>query len=152
MNNKWWYAICAILIMVADRVTKCMALAWCQEHCPITQLLSFEVGYNRGVTWGLLYSHNSLVFVLVSAMIILITTGVAWYAYEQYKQGHSFIGETLIVSGSLSNIMDRFWYGGVVDFIEISYDTWVWPSFNIADICIVFGIAIMLISHIRKGD
>lgn len=152
MNNKWWYGICAILIILADRITKCMALAWWTERYPINQYLSFEVGYNRGVTWGLLYSHNSLVFVLVSAMIILITSGVVWYAYDQYRQGQSFIGETLVVSGSLSNIFDRFWYGGVVDFIELSYGRWIWPSFNIADMCIVFGIAIMLISHIKKGD
>jgi signal peptidase II len=85
-------------------------------------------------------------------MIMAITAGVAWYAYEQYKEGHNVVGETLVVAGSVSNIIDRFWYGGVVDFIEFSYGTWIWPSFNIADMCIVFGIAIMLISHIKKGD
>jgi signal peptidase II len=152
MNRTWWYVIGAALVMILDRITKCLALASCVERCTINQILAFEVGYNRGVTWGLLYSHNSIVFVLVSGMIMAITAGVAWYAYEQYKEGHNFIGETLVVAGSVSNIIDRFWYGGVVDFIEFSYGTWIWPSFNIADMCIVFGIAIMLISHIKKGD
>jgi len=152
MNRKYWYALGGLLIMVADRITKCIALAVCSGRCTINQFLAFEVGYNRGMTWGLLYSHKPIVFMLVSFMIMVITGGVLWYGYDQYKRGYSIIGETLVVAGSISNIMDRFWYGGVVDYIELSYGAWIWPSFNVADMCIVLGILIMLISHTNRGD
>lgn len=137
-------------VILFDRITKWWALKNCMERCEINPYLAFEVGYNRGVTWGLLYSHSTIVFVLVTTMIIAITAWVCWYAYHERKQGNAIIGEMLVISGSLSNIFDRFWYGGVVDFIELSYGKWLWPSFNIADVAIVCGVVIMLYCHIQK--
>jgi len=150
MRSVWYFIIGTILFCV-DRITKFWAVNVCLSPCIVNQFLSLQVGYNRGVTWGFLHSHNPLAFVLVTTVISMVTVGVASYAYQQYKQGDLIIGETLVITGSLSNIVDRLWYGGVVDFIEVSYGEWVWPSFNIADAGIVVGVFIMLIMHHKKG-
>lgn len=146
------YGLLGLIVMLVDRLTKLEALLCCMERFKVNSLLAFEVGYNRGITWGFFYSQSSLVFTFVTVLIMAITTGVIWYAYDQYKLNQPIIGETLVIAGSLSNIFDRFWYGGVVDFIELSYGNWIWPSFNVADVAIVGGVLIMLISHIKKGN
>ena len=56
-----------------------------------------------------------------------------------------FVGPVFILSGAISNIIDRFYFGCVVDFIDLKF----WPIFNLADIFIVFG-AIILILQIKK--
>lgn len=147
-----WYGLLGVSVFLIDRFTKMEALLFCNDRCFINQYISFEVGYNRGVTWGFFYSQSTIGFALVTALIIGITVGVIWYAWDQYKHNKSIIGESLILAGSLSNIIDRFVYGGVVDFIELSYGNWIWPSFNIADMAIVLGVLIMLVSHIKKGS
>lgn len=62
------------------------------------------------------------------------------YALSKNK----LVGLIAIIAGSLSNIVDRFIYGGVIDFIELSYNQWIWPVFNVADVAIVCGIGLIL--------
>ena len=54
------------------------------------------------------------------------------------------LAEVAVIAGASSNIIDRFWYGGVVDFILLEYEQWSWPLFNVADIVIVGGIIVMV--------
>ena len=50
----------------------------------------------------------------------------------------------LVIGGALSNVIDRLIYGAVVDFIDIHAFGWHWPAFNIADMAIFFGTAVLL--------
>lgn len=152
MNKSWWYLLGTIGIFLADRITKYFVLCSCMERCIINPILSFEVGFNRGITWGFFYSDSTFVFSFITAVIILVTCAVAWYATVRYRADYPIIGECFIVAGSLSNIVDRFVYGGVVDFIELSYNGWMWPSFNIADMFIVSGIIVMMYEHVKEGS
>jgi signal peptidase II len=47
----------------------------------------------------------------------------------------------LIITGAFSNLLDRLFYGGVIDFIVVWFGDWSWPAFNIADAAILLGIA-----------
>lgn len=58
---------------------------------------------------------------------------------------HDILYITLIMSGAISNIIDRLYYGCITDFIDLR----VWPVFNLADIYITIG-AIMIIYQILK--
>jgi len=84
-------------------------------------------------------------------MVIAITIGLSYYAYKRYVAGETIYGEVMVVAGSCSNILDRFVYGGVIDFIEVSYGQWMWPSFNFADASIVIGVGIMMMKHYKEG-
>jgi len=81
----------------------------------------------------------------VSIFISLITLFILVYSYKRYKKGHSIVGETLVLAGSISNILDRIMYGGVIDFIVVSFGSYSWPVFNIADIAIVIGAFIICV-------
>ena len=51
----------------------------------------------------------------------------------------------LIVAGAIGNIIDMFYYGHVIDFLDVYYGTWHWPAFNIADSAITLGVVLMLV-------
>jgi signal peptidase II len=51
----------------------------------------------------------------------------------------------LILGGALGNLVDRLLYGHVIDFIDLYYGDWHWPTFNIADSAITLGAALLLL-------
>ena len=142
--KKFIYAFAALGVVIIDQVTKYYALVLCDHRCTINQYLSFDISFNRGISWGMLHSSNDTVFALVTMVITLCTLFLARFALWRYKKGMLILGEVLVVAGSFSNLIDRAWYHGVVDFIELSYRDWVWPLFNMADCAIVLGVVIMV--------
>lgn len=141
---KLAYALLAVIIFITDRLTKLAALAWCAQPCIINQYLSFEVMFNRGVSWGMFHAASDIIFFLVSCTIGTITAFLCWHAYEVYKAGRSIIGHVCIIAGSCANLIDRILHGGVIDFIILSYKNYSWPVFNIADAAIVCGVAVLI--------
>jgi signal peptidase II len=146
--NKKLYFFLAFAIFILDRVTKLAALAWCMEFpCTINQFLSFEVVFNRGISWGIFHSQSDILFYIVTAIIAIITALLCGYAYQRYMQGNSIVAEVCIIAGSCCNLIDRVIYGGVIDFILLSYGTVSWPVFNIADAMIVFGVGLFIFRY-----
>lgn len=129
-------------ILVIDRITKLMALHLPEPH-KITSFLSYELVLNRGISWGILHSTSSLTFILISSIIGLIIVGIAAHAYLRLSAGHWIWAEALIISGAVGNMIDRLVYGGVVDFIHLSYGSWSFPVFNIADVAVVTGVLML---------
>jgi signal peptidase II len=148
------YGVGSLLLVITDQVTKAIALAYWQHEQVVTPFLSFCVTLNRGISWGLIASAetSTFMFLAVSLCIILLTFGLAIYARNHYLEGHSIIGEALIIAGSISNIIDRYIHKGVVDFIVVHWESYVWPVFNLADMAIVCGVAIMAVSSLTRNE
>jgi signal peptidase II len=59
----------------------------------------------------------------------------------------------LVVSGALGNMIDRVRLGYVVDFIHFHvYDSFEWPTFNVADSTITVGVALLLLDGMRRVE
>ncbi len=131
-------------ILVIDRFFKFIALALCQEPCEFTSFFSCSLSFNRGVSWGLFSTEHIygtiLLFCVISSLIAFLT----WLAYQRIRANQSAIAEVIIIAGALGNLIDRLLYGAVVDFVSIHYQTWYFPTFNIADIAITVGVGILL--------
>jgi len=139
-----WYWLSTLVTFGLDRVTKWYALKQFVEPVIINKFLTFELIYNRGISWGMLHSPDAMLFSLVTTFIVLIIGCLAWYTYTRWTQNQCIIGELLTLTGAVSNVVDRIAYGGVVDFIRIGYGNLIFPYFNIADVCIVGGVALMV--------
>lgn len=137
------YALGAIIIMSVDRITKLVALQLQTSH-KVLPFLSYELVLNRGISWGMLHSTSPIIFFGVTSVIAIIIVGIVWHAIIRLHAGHWVWAEVCIISGAVSNLIDRFVYGGVVDFIHLSYAEWSFPVFNIADIAVVIGVALLL--------
>lgn len=141
------HAHLAVMILFFDRVSKMIALRDCVTEQKITSFLSCALTFNRGISWGMLHDANTWVFVLVTVLIACVTAFIAYLTLTRLQKGLWSIGYVCVVAGSLSNLVDRVMYGAVVDFISFSFAGWHFPVFNIADICIVLGIAGMVIQN-----
>ena len=144
MNKNFKYFILFFFIFILDRITKLAALMYFKAPFFINQYLSLELVFNRGVSWGMFHDTSQALFILVSGIIFFITLFLCWHAYVLYKKGISIIGHICIIAGSSSNLIDRIVYGGVIDFIILSYGAYSWPVFNIADMAIVCGVGLLI--------
>jgi signal peptidase II len=128
------YFLLFLLVFLVDVITKFLVMTFCPG----------EVALNKGISWSLL--HSSVPFISWF-VIILVTTFISFFAFytvRQAQRGNALWGETLVLAGAISNLLDRLVYGGVVDFIQIGFCGYSWPIFNVADLAIVTGASIML--------
>lgn len=101
---------------------------------------------NTGIAFGIDVGN---MWTIVISNILLI--GIIIYAAKkelQLKKPLTQFFLALILGGGIGNLIDRIFRGSVTDFISI----WIYPSFNIADICISVGILgiIIFFNKVRK--
>ncbi len=144
-----WYGLVFMITFLGDRITKYGALNYCAEPVKVNEYLSFNLVFNRGVSWGWLHSDDTSTFILVTLMILALTGALIAYAISQWRASAFIMGEVLVISGGISNLIDRLVYHGVIDFIAVACPYWQSPIFNVADVCIVIGVGIMVIVGLR---
>ena len=144
------YGALFFLLFCIDRITKYLITAYEIKVYRVTPFLTFDLAFNRGVSWGMLSSSETLPFVGVTVVVSSVIALLIRHTLQQVRYGIPVIGEVMVLAGATSNIVDRFVYGGVIDFIRLCAGQYCWPSFNVADSCIVLGVMIMIITMYRK--
>jgi signal peptidase II len=127
-----------LVLLAADQISKLAVRRWLDPH-ELIQLLPFfrlEHVQNRGIAFGMLDGHGILI-VIVSVAIVLLLTIATLMAGNDRRLVWPL---ALLVAGSAGNLFDRIVNGSVTDFLHIQY----WPAFNLADICIVAGVALLV--------
>lgn len=114
------------------------------EYFIFGDFLKLKLTVNSGVAFGLGLDYSLIVLMYCIIIPILI-----FILFNQYKQKKYFniFGLTFIILGALSNLIDRIFFGAVIDYIDLKY----YSVFNLADVMIVFGVIIMIIVELR-GD
>lgn len=99
---------------------------------------------NTGAAFGMFKTLGSTFFIILSvfAMIFII--------HLLEKRTYNTFGLSLILGGALGNLIDRVFYGKVVDFIDFSIGSFHWPAFNVADSSLTIGIAVILVAYLFK--
>lgn len=134
-------AATAAVVVAVDWATKTLAALTLDDRViEIGSVLTLRLGHNPGVAFGL---GNQLPGALVIAATALVTAMVAMSALRG-----SFgppLAAGLVVGGAVANLGDRLLGGSVVDFLDLGW----WPSFNVADIGITSGVALVLLAALR---
>lgn len=98
---------------------------------------------NRGAAWGI---GDNFPIVLLWIRIFL-ASGLVWYLRKltiEKAPWHIWLAFVLLTSGALSNILDFFFYGHVIDMIHVVVGNYDFPTFNVADSTIFLGIVLLL--------
>jgi signal peptidase II len=149
------YAWIPFVVVGIDLLTKWLVqthLEWRQQVTIIPNFLFVTLEYNLGAAWSLGYGLRWL-WITVS---VVLSAGLTFYFVKQFKKLTTIyrIVLTLMIGGAVGNMIDRCFYweklvgfDGVIDWISfyLGYKIGYFPTFNVADSCLVIGVIIMII-------
>lgn len=146
----------AVVVLVGDQVTKALVENSIPEHAQIPILPSFFNlihTKNAGAAFGLFSDSpapwKTALLIIVSGGLLLTVVGIVWRSRQLHWE--TGVGLALILGGALSNLLDRIRAGRVVDFLDVYFRNYHWPTFNLADSAIVVG-AGFLVFHVIFSD
>ncbi|HEX7022275.1 MAG TPA: signal peptidase II [Trueperaceae bacterium] len=140
------FLLTAALLVAADQLTK----LWAANAFPLGGQgryigFGFYLTYvrNTGAAFGI-FENGTLVLGILSAVVSLAILAYLLSSARRMPR-LQLIALTLVMSGAVGNMIDRFWLGYVRDFIHFRVPNFNFPVFNVADSCVVVG-AILLLS------
>jgi signal peptidase II len=145
MMIRLWLAACITLLL--DQWTKHIVSTTFESgesRIVVPHVLWWTYVQNHRGAFGLFGSQAWLLVVMAIAVL-----GIFWFAFRDAaaQSGLVRVAFGAIVGGAVGNIVDRFHYGFVVDFIDLHW----WPVFNVADSCITVGVALLVLSSLIRS-
>lgn len=142
-------------MIALDQVSKQWAEAALSLHQPVALVpsLNLTLMYNQGAAFSFLADAGGWqrwFFIGLASLVSLVL--VVWLARLDKGERATAIGLSLVLGGAVGNLIDRFLHGHVIDFIDVYYDRWHWPAFNVADSAITLGVALLLLGSLRHPE
>ena len=136
-------ALCGLIVLL-DQATKAIVEANLvpRERVDVLGPLELTNSHNSGVAFGLAGGGGLGITLLTLAALGLI---VAIFARDPQRRG-VWVATGLLAGGALGNLADRVRIDAVTDFIDLP----AWPPFNVADVAITCGVAILAWSFLRE--
>jgi signal peptidase II len=120
---------------------------------PVVPGFNLTLLYNTGAAFSLLDEASGWQRWLFTGITVIVGIGIViWLATLDAGQRWAPLALALILGGALGNLIDRVYLGYVVDFIQIYYDRWSWPAFNLADSAICVGAVMLIIRGPRHSQ
>lgn len=89
-------------------------------------------------------------FIALSLMASLFIT--LWLSRLPKAEKLQSVGLAMVLGGAIGNLIDRVIYGYVIDFLDVYYQQWHWPVFNLADSAITVGVFLLLLDSFRNKE
>ena len=103
--------------------------------------------HNPGAAFGILSNQSGWqVGFLIGVSLVAILALSVWIWFRREDSALSLLPFVLVLAGAIGNSIDRIRYGFVVDFINLYYDAWSWPTFNVADSAISLGVCMLILN------
>jgi len=163
INKKdfYWkiaYLLAAGAVFMIDQTSKAWAirrLRFGDDWAVIPGFLNFAYAQNTGVAFSFLDDHGNAGRWGLSAVAGVAAILVLYYFWRVPRSHDRLLGAlALLLAGILGNVTDRLRLGFVVDFIDVQFGNWHYPTFNVADmaICIGAGLLILDMFFSRKDE
>lgn len=149
--HRWAIGLSAA-VLAGDLLTKHhieAALIDSARAIPVTSFFNLALGYNRGISFGLLKSDSLYAPYILAAIALVIALGLTVWLFRS-ESGFQKLGLAAVVGGAISNAIDRLNDGAVTDFLDFYVGAYHWPAFNLADAAIFCGVAALLIGSFRE--
>ena len=142
------YLIGAGVVVALDRLTKQLAV----DRLDLGEVYTVVPGFNlalvlnQGAAFGFLADSGGWQrWFFVTVGIVISTLIMTTLLRPGPANGFFKLGLTLILGGAIGNIIDRVSHGYVIDFVDLYWQAWHWPAFNVADVGITMGALIVLL-------
>jgi signal peptidase II len=142
---RWlWFSL---LIIVLYQVTKQLIEAsfMVYETLSVLPFFNLTLAYNEGAAFSFLSDQGGWqrwFFALMASGVTIVL--VVWLSRLRGEKVLA-LSLALVIGGAVGNLIDRLLFGHVIDFLDFFYGQYHWPAFNVADIAISIGVALLFI-------
>ena len=149
------YLTISLVIVVLDAITKWLVASRIELHESIPLIPNlFQLVHvrNTGAAFGIgANAESQIVPLLLNVGAIGVFCIVVVYALRSAVTDRLLqTGLHLILGGAIGNLLDRFRFGYVVDFLDVFVGTHHWPAFNVADSAICIGIGLLFLDMRKR--
>ena len=116
------------------------------QSIPVLPFFKLTYVHNTGAAFSFLSEAGGWQRWFFAGLALAISCVIAvWLARLKQHETLLAVALALVLGGAIGNLIDRLAYGYVIDFLDVYYQTWHWPAFNIADSAITLGVILMLL-------
>ena len=146
MKHKGYYLLFVGLVLI-DQVTKQIFMSSFDlgQSIVVNPFLSWTYLQNTGAAFSFLAGGGMIQKYFLLIVSILVSIWIVFWTQSTpsiYRQ--KLLGQFLLLSGAVGNLIDRAQYGFVVDFIDVHVNSFYWPVFNLADSFIFLGVVFII--------
>ena len=147
----WKLAYLAIAsgVFLIDQTTKSWAakrLRFDGDWSIIPNFLNFAYAQNPGVAFSMLDDHGDTGRWGLSIVAIVAGALVLYFFWRTPRSDDRILGSlALLMAGIAGNVADRLRLGFVIDFIDVQFGSWHYPTFNVADMAICIGAGLLIL-------
>jgi signal peptidase II len=146
---KLGYLVAAGAVFMIDQTTKAWAvrrLRFGDDVSVIPNFLNFAYAQNPGVAFSMLDDHGDTGRWGLSIVAFIAATLVLYFFWKTPRSDDRVLGAlALLLAGIIGNVVDRVRLGFVIDFIDVQFGSWHYPTFNVADMAVCIGAGLLIL-------
>ena len=142
----------ALLILIADQFTKVLIMGYFKlgDGTHITSFFNVVRVHNTGAAFSFLASAGGWQRWFFTGIGVAAALLIIWMLKSHAGQKLFAFAMACILGGAIGNVIDRTFYGYVVDFLDFHYAGWHFPAFNVADSAITVGAACLILDELLR--
>ena len=135
------------LVIALDQASKWIMVSWLSlyETVAVIPYFNLTMAHNRGAAFSFLANEGGWQRWFFIGLALVISVGLFFWLAKSAKTKMEAISISMILGGAIGNVIDRVYFGYVIDFLDVYYGSYHWPAFNIADAAICIGAALLII-------
>ena len=151
--SLWPWLGWALVILIADQLTKTLILGAYQlgDATPITSFFNIVRAHNTGAAFSFLANHSGWQRWLFVGIGVVATVLIVWQLRKYPAQKLFCLALASILGGAIGNVLDRLMHGYVVDFLDFYWGSYHFPAFNVADMGITIGAALLIVDELLRS-
>lgn len=153
VRNLHWLSL-ALLVVALDHGVKWLASTHLVYATPkvILPVFNLTLLHNTGAAFSFLAAAGGWQRWAFASLAVLVVAVLLFWLLRLPQAGWRLAkaGIVLVIGGAVGNLIDRLMTGYVVDFIQVHYQQYYFPAFNVADSAITIGVFLLILAEWRK--
>jgi signal peptidase II len=154
MNSQLRWLWLSAFVFLADQASKYFVITnlipWQPKY--LLPVLNFTFAMNSGASFSFLQDAGGWQrWLFIGIAVVVCVLLLRWLQRLPRANNGMACAFALVLGGALGNLFDRVVRGVVIDFIQVHYQNWYYPTFNVADSAICIGVAIWIFTSFKKS-
>jgi signal peptidase II len=148
-DHGLYWLLLAMVVFIIDIASKFWIINNFFLFESVNLLPFFSITYvrNIGAAFSIFEGQRTMLAILALVICAVIVHMLYRSTRQQKLENFSL---SLILGGALGNLFDRLYHGFVIDFLDVNFGDWHYPTFNIADCAICVGIGLFILCSYKK--